>query len=88
MDSQNILDMAFLAEEYQTEYYEMELQTQYSMENNMPCMEKECIKIQKEYELSREFFENKKLDIPQLDSELCNLMKNLMKKGSMQKCQG
>ena len=42
----------------------------------MPCIEKECIKIQKEYELSREFFESKKLDIPQLDSELCNLMKN------------
>ena len=76
MDSQNILDTAFLAEEYQTEYYDMELHTQYSMENNMQCMEKECIKIQKEYAVSREFFKSKKLDIPQLDSELCNLMKN------------
>ena len=68
MDSQNILDMAFLAEEYQTEYYDMELQTQYSMENNMPCMQKDCTKIQREYAVLREFSESKKLDIPQLDS--------------------
>ena len=76
MDSQNILNMAFLVEDYQTEYYEMDLQTQHSLEKNKACMERECIKIQKEYELSREFFESKKLDIPQLDSELCNLMTN------------
>ena len=76
MDSQNILDTAFLAEEYQTEYYDMELHTQYSMENNMQCMEKQCVEIKKEYAVSREIFESKKLDTPQLDSELCNLMTN------------
>ena len=54
----------------------MDLQMQHSSEKNEACMERECIKIRKEYEVSREFFESKKLDIPQLDSELCNLMKN------------
>ena len=76
MDSENILNMAFLVEDYQTEYYKMDLQTQHSSEKSEPCMERECIKIQKELEISREFFESKKLEIPQLDSELCYLMKN------------
>ena len=32
MDSQNILNMAFLAQEYETQYYNMDLQTQDSSE--------------------------------------------------------
>ena len=56
MDSQNILNMAFLAQEYETQYYNMDLQTQDSSEKNEQCMERECIKIQKELEISREFF--------------------------------
>ena len=59
MDSQNILNMAFLAQEYQTEYYKMDLQTQDSSEKNEQCMERECIKIQKELEISREFLKAK-----------------------------
>ena len=57
MDSQNILNMAFLAQEYETQYYNMDLQTL-------------------ELEISREFFETKKMEIPYLDSELTYLMKN------------
>ena len=40
MDSQNILNMAFLAEDYQTEYYKMDLQTQHSSEKSEACMER------------------------------------------------
>ena len=47
MDSENILNMAFMVEDYQTEYYKMDLQTQHSSEKSEPCMERECIKIQK-----------------------------------------
>ena len=56
MDSENILNMAFLVEDYQPEYYKMDLQTPHSSEKSEPCMERECIKIQKELEISREFF--------------------------------
>ena len=76
MDSQNILNMAFLAQEFETQYYNMDLQTLDSSEKNEQCMDIECRKIQKELVISREFFETKKLEIPQLDSELTYLMKN------------
>ena len=76
MDSQNILNMAFLAQEFETQYYNMDLQTLDSSEKTEQCMDRECRKIQKELVISREFFETKKLEIPQLDSELTYLMKN------------
>ena len=56
MDSQNILNMAFLAQEYETQYYNMDLQTLDSSEKNEQCMDRECRKIQKELVISREFF--------------------------------
>ena len=34
MDSQNILNMALLAQEYEIQYYNMDLQTQDSSEKN------------------------------------------------------
>ena len=58
MDSQNILNMAFLAQEYETQYYNMDLQTLDSSEKNEQCMDRECRKIQKELVISRDFFLN------------------------------
>ena len=58
---------AFFVEEYQTQYFEMGLNTQYSITHNTSCSQKQCKYIENQLEITKEILATKKKQNPEIE---------------------